>query len=60
VARALWHALFLNRAQVDKIYGQQRSWLGYIQSQILRPFDLLVQAVLAAWSRFLTLSRRKT
>ena len=60
VARALRHALFLNRAQVDKIYGQQASWLGYIRRQALRPFDLLVQVAHAAWSRFLTLSRRKT
>ena len=60
VARALWHALFLNRAQVDKIYGQQRSRTGYLWWQILRPLDLLVQAIHSLANRFWTGLRRKT
>ena len=60
VARALWHALFLNRAQVDKIYGQQRSRTGYLWWQILRPLDLLVQATHSLANRFWTGLRRKT
>jgi Uncharacterised nucleotidyltransferase len=55
LARAIWHALFLNRAQVDKIYGKQSSWAGYLRRQALRPFDLLAQAahslVERAWMR---------
>ncbi len=59
VARALSHALFLNRAQVDKIYGQQRSWAGYLRWQVVRPFDLLVQAAQSVAKRASTQTRRK-
>ena len=60
VARAVWHALFLNRAQVDKIYGPQGSWAGYLRKQALRPLDLLVQATHSLANRFWTGLRRKT
>jgi len=60
VARALWHALFLNRAQVDKIYGQPRSRAGYLWRQVLRPLDLLVEATHSLANRFWTGLRRKT
>jgi hypothetical protein len=60
ISRALWHALFLNKAQVDKIYGRQSSSVGYLRRQILRPFDLLVQATHSATTRLLRLSRRRT
>ena len=60
VARALWHALFLNRSQVDKIYGAQDSRLGYLRLQVVRPFDVLVQATRSLATRVLTVSRRKT
>jgi hypothetical protein len=60
IARALGHAVFLSRVQVDKIYGRQSSSLGYLRRQILRPFDLLVQATHSAMSRLLALSRRRT
>jgi len=60
IARALWHAVFLNRAQVDKIYGRQSSSVGYLRRQVIRPFDLLVQATHSAMNRLLTLSRRRT
>jgi hypothetical protein len=59
IGKALWNALFLNRAQVDKIYGPQRSWAGYLRRQILRPLDLLVQAAQSVANRVSTLSRRK-
>jgi hypothetical protein len=60
VGRALWNALFLNRAQVDKIYGQQRSRAGYLWRQVLRPLDLLVEATHSLANRFWTGLRRKT
>jgi hypothetical protein len=60
IARALWHAVFLNKAQVDKIYGPQSSSVGYLRRRVLRPFDLLVQAVHSAMNRLLTPSRRRT
>lgn len=60
IARALWHAVFLNRAQVDKIYGRQSSPVGYLRRQVFRPFELLVQATRSATNRLLTLSRRRT
>jgi hypothetical protein len=59
VGRALWNALLLNRAQVDKIYGPQGSWASYLRRQVLRPLDLLVQAAQSVANRVLTLSRRK-
>lgn len=59
VGRALWNALFLNRAQVDRIYGQQGSRAGYLRRQVLRPFDLLSQGAHSLANRILMQLRRK-
>jgi hypothetical protein len=59
IARALWHAVFLNRAQVDKIYGRQSSSVGYLRRQVLRPLELLFQASRSLAGRFVTPSHKK-
>jgi hypothetical protein len=59
VGRALWHALFLNRAQVEKIYGPQSSRMAYLRRQMLRPLDLLFQATRSVAGRFVTPSHKK-
>jgi hypothetical protein len=59
IARALWHAVFLNRAQVDKIYGRQSSSVGYLRRQVLRPLELLFQATRSLAGRFVTPSHKK-
>lgn len=59
VGRALWHALFLNRAQVEKIYGSQSSWMACLRRQILRPLELLFQATRSLARRFVTPSHKK-
>jgi hypothetical protein len=59
VARALWHALFLNRAQVEKIYGSQSSRMAYLRRQMLRPFGVLLQATRSAFARLGMLGGRR-
>lgn len=43
LARRIWRALILTRAQVDAIYGKPRHPLGYLGRQLARPFDLLAR-----------------
>jgi hypothetical protein len=43
LARRIWNALFLTRAQVDAIYGKPRRPFGYLARQLARPFDLLAR-----------------
>jgi hypothetical protein len=43
LARSVFDALFLTRAQVDAIYGPPRHPLGYLGRQLARPFDLLAR-----------------
>jgi hypothetical protein len=41
LARRIWRALVLTRAQVDAIYGRPRHPWGYLARRLARPFDLL-------------------
>ena len=41
LARSLWDAVFLSRAQIDALYGPPRHSLGYLGRRLARPFDLL-------------------
>jgi hypothetical protein len=43
LARRVWDALVLTRAQIDAIYGKPRHPLGYLGRQLGRPFDLLAR-----------------
>ncbi|MFP5285889.1 MAG: nucleotidyltransferase family protein [Thermoanaerobaculia bacterium] len=43
LARRIWDALFLTRAQVDAVYGKPRHPLGYLGRQLARPFDLIAR-----------------
>lgn len=42
LARLRWalKVTFLSRAQVDQIYGPQKTWIAYAARQLVRPFDL--------------------
>ncbi len=43
LARAVLGTVFLSNAQIDAIYGQPRSRLGYLGRRLARPFDLLLR-----------------
>ena len=45
LARSLWAAVALSRAQIDAVYGPPRHPLGYLARRLARPFDLLVRLV---------------
>lgn len=45
LARSLWAAVALSRAQVDALYGPPRHPLGYLTRRLARPFDLLLRLV---------------
>ena len=49
--RRAWRTLVLTRAQVDEIYGAQRSALGYWAVRAWRPLDLIVRFVEALLAR---------
>ncbi len=42
---AVLHALFITRAEVDAIYGRQKTSAGYLYRQVMRPADLAARAV---------------
>lgn len=60
VARAVFHTVFLSRAQVDAIYGPPRRRSGYIWRRVWRPFDLLVRLRRYSWSWLAMRLRRQT
>lgn len=45
VARAVFHTLFLGRAQVDAIYGPPKRPSGYVWRRVWRPMDLAMRLV---------------
>ncbi|MGB5552799.1 MAG: nucleotidyltransferase family protein [Thermoanaerobaculia bacterium] len=53
IARTGWRAVWLSDQQVEMLYGQPRSALGYLGWRLWRPFDLIGRTCssVAAWLR---------
>jgi len=58
--RMVYETVFLSRAQIDVIYGPQRSWWGYLFRRLARPFDLAWRLVRSLAASIAVRSRRAT
>lgn len=58
--RMVYETVVLSRAQIDVIYGPQKSWRGYLFRRLARPFDLGWRLVRSLAAGIAVRSRRAT